>query len=64
VQQVIALLADQPMSKTEIAHALGKEKRTRYLSDLMKKLVEDGLVEYTIPEKPNSRLQKYRLTGN
>jgi len=59
-QQVLVLIAENPMSKSEIAHALGKSKRTRYLSDLMKKLIEQGLVEYTIPDKPNSRLQKYR----
>ena len=26
--------------------------------------MDDKLIEYTIPEKPNSRLQKYRLTEN
>jgi DNA-binding HxlR family transcriptional regulator len=25
-------------------------------------LITDGLVERTVPDKPNSKLQKYRLT--
>ncbi len=50
------------LSKAEIAKALGKSKPTRYINDLMKKLVLAGQVAYTLPEKPNSRLQKYRLT--
>ena len=62
-QQIRGLLEKQPLSKAEIAKALGKKKPTRYLNDLMKKLLVAGLVEYTLPDKPNSRLQKYRLTA-
>lgn len=60
-EQVLQLLAVQVLGKREIAERLGKSGRTRYLNDLMKKLLEEGSVEYTIPQKPHSRLQKYRL---
>ena len=30
---------------------------------VLKRLLEGSLVEYTIPDKPNSRLQKYRITS-
>ena len=35
-----------------------KSFRERYL----KPALADGLIEMTIPDKPNSRLQKFRLT--
>jgi ATP-dependent DNA helicase RecG len=60
--QVFNHLKNENLSKKEIAQKLGKTKPTRHLNDLMRKLVKDGFVEYIIPEKPNSRLQKYRLT--
>ena len=60
--QIITLLNKSTFSKSEIAIKLGKSKPNRYLNDLMRKLIHDGYVEYTLPNKPNSRLQKYRLT--
>lgn len=59
---IISLLKEEPLSKSEIAKRLGKSRPTRYLNDLMARLLHAGYVKYTIPEKPNSRLQKYRLT--
>jgi ATP-dependent DNA helicase RecG len=59
---VLYALEAEPAGKAAIAKSLGKTGRTRYLSDLMKRLLNDHFVEYTIPDKPSSRLQKYRLT--
>ncbi len=58
---IIHLLEQEPLSKSQIAQKLGKDKPTRYLNDLMNKLRENGIVQHTIPDKPNSLLQKYRL---
>lgn len=60
--QIILLLKTHTLSKSEVAKQLGKEKPTRYLNDLISKLLQEKIVEYTIPEKPQSRLQKYRLS--
>lgn len=59
---IMSLLESTPLSKAEIAKAQGKPKPTRYLNDLMKKLLESGQVAYTLPDKPRSRLRKYCLT--
>ena len=61
-QKILNMLISSTLSKKQIAISLGKKKPTRYLNDLMKKMVNNGTVEYTIPDKPNSRLQKYKLT--
>ncbi len=36
--------------------------RPTFLYDYLKPSLEEGFIEMTIPDKPNSRLQKYRLT--
>ena len=58
---IVQFLEEGPLSKSQIAQKLGKDKPTRYLNDLMNKLLENGIVQHTIPDKPNSLLQKYRL---
>jgi len=60
---VLQCLQAAPLSKSAIAHALGKAKPNRYLNELMNRLLEAGQVAYTVPEKPQSRLQRYRLTA-
>jgi hypothetical protein len=53
-------LASAPLSRQEISTALGEKKISGQLNKVISQLIADGLIEYTIPDKPNSRLQKYR----
>ena len=61
-RKVLAVLRGNILSSSELALRVGisqpKDLRRRYL----RLLLDMGFVEYTIPQKPNSRLQKYRLT--
>ncbi len=61
--KVIVLLAKSSMQKSELSRSLGQKAISSQLNTVVRKLVSDQLIEYTIPDKPNSRLQKYRLTN-
>ena len=39
---------------------LGYASRTKFSRKYVKPLIDAGLLVLTIPDKPNSRLQKYR----
>jgi len=59
--RVLELLKSVPMSKTELSKNLGQKTVSGQLNEVVRQLVKEQLIEYTLPEKPRSRLQKYRL---
>ena len=62
-RKILQVLCNDILSTSELARKVGisqaKDVRRRYL----RLLLDMGLVEYTIPNKPNSKLQQYRLTA-
>jgi len=61
-ESVLEALSDGPLSASELMAVLGLESKTGAFKRAIKELLDQEKIEYTIPEKPNSRLQKYRLT--
>ncbi len=61
-EKVLQNLVSGGLSKSEIAESVGKEKVDGQLNNVVRTLLEQSLIEYTRPEKPQSRLQKYCLT--
>ena len=50
------------MSRETLQSALGLSDRKSFRERYLKPALADGLIEMTIPHKPNSRLQNYCLT--
>ncbi|MDR1064613.1 MAG: putative DNA binding domain-containing protein [Azoarcus sp.] len=50
------------MSRQQIQDALSLKHRDYFEKAYLKPALDRGLIEMTIPDKPRSRLQKYRLT--
>ena len=64
VAQLLALLAEQgELSNSGNREHLKHKDRTHVRERYVEPALAQDLVEYTIPDKPNSRLQKYRLTA-
>jgi len=63
-QVILVLVASEsPASGAELQQAAGLKDRVHFLKTYLEPLLADGLIERTIPDKPRSRLQKYRLTA-
>jgi Fic family protein len=62
VSQLLAMMQGE-MTRETLQSILGLQDRKSFRERYLKPALAEGLIEMTIPEKPNSRLQKYRLTG-
>ena len=61
--KVMNALSQCPLSAHGLAAALGMRSKTGALKRTLGQMMSESLIEYTISDKPNSRLQKYRLTA-
>ena len=55
--RVLRLLNKEPLSKSAISTALGQKEISGHLNQVIRVLLNDQTLEYTLPDKPNSRLQ-------
>ncbi|MCL2301624.1 MAG: Fic family protein [Firmicutes bacterium] len=62
--EVLRSLGTTALSRKEVFDAVGMNGDSRSFKRHMEPLLEAGLIEMTVPDRPNSRLQKYRLTEN
>lgn len=60
--RIVAFVSTQPRSRPEIADHLSLKSRSGHLYKSIDHLRNLGFIELTIPDKPQSRNQKMRIT--
>jgi hypothetical protein len=58
---VLRLLLVKPLSRKEISVLLGQKAISGQLNEVLAKLLNDKLIEWTIKDKPNSSRQKHLI---
>jgi len=61
VKRIVTCLGKETLSAIEIMQRLGLSHRATFRKNYLNPALEADLIERTIPEKPNSSKQKYRI---
>jgi ATP-dependent DNA helicase RecG len=59
---LLHILKNGPLSSGELRNQLKFKHRDSFRKNHLRPALNNGYIERTIPDKPSSRLQKYRLT--
>ncbi|MCF6319394.1 MAG: hypothetical protein L3J83_08985 [Proteobacteria bacterium] len=59
----LILNCKREQTRSQLQQLLGLKESEHFRKAYIKPAIKQGLLEMTIPDKPNSRNQKYRLTG-
>ncbi|MDR1544704.1 MAG: DUF4062 domain-containing protein [Prevotellaceae bacterium] len=62
IEKLIMSFNDDVLSINDLIKTLNLKERRTFARNYIQPALRLGLIEMTIPDKPNSRLQKYRLT--
>jgi Fic family protein len=62
VKKLLTILNSKPLSASELMQKLGLSHRPSFRNNYLHPALDKGFIEMTVPDKPNSRLQKYRIT--
>lgn len=63
-ERLLLVLGDEVLSAASLMERLGLSHRPTFRKNYLNPALEQGLIERTIPEKPNSKNQKYRKKDN
>jgi ATP-dependent DNA helicase RecG len=63
VRQLLSILTNDPLSRTDAQAALGLKGQANFRDRYLGPALAANLIEMTVPDKPRSRNQRYRLTA-
>ncbi|MFM8409339.1 MAG: Fic family protein, partial [Alphaproteobacteria bacterium] len=62
VDRLLHLLQAGPLAPSQVLTAIGRRHRPTFKANYLRPALAEGLIEMTIPDKPRSSKQRYRLT--